>query len=304
MPTSQSPASEPQYNATVITHFGKELLIQTCDGERLRAVPRQNLPALATGDRIHYEPGETGHAVIDEVATRHGVLTRQSKNQEKLIAVNIDKVLIVCAAKPALKTGLIDRYLVACELAGLAATIVFNKIDLLNLTQLDEIKSQLSVYGEIGYPLLYVSAKTGSGIPELQDTLRAATSVLVGHSAVGKSSLIKALLPTANPRIGKISQATNKGRHTTTHSELFQLTDGGMIIDSPGIREFGLKTVNAQQLARGFREFVPYIEQCKFRDCTHTREPGCAIQQAVANGRISAARMESYRTILDSFKQN
>lgn len=301
MPTSQPPAPELQYNATVITHFGNELLIQTRHGERLRAIPRQNLPPLATGDHVHYEPAETGHAVIDEVAARHGILMRQSKNLEKLIAVNIDKVLIVCAAKPALKTGLIDRYLVACELAGLAAAIVFNKIDLLNAARLDEIKSQLAIYETIGYPVLYVSAKTGEGIPDLLNILHAATSVLVGHSAVGKSSLIKTLLPTSSPRIGKVSQATNKGQHTTTHSELYQLHDSGRIIDSPGIREFGLKTVDARQLAQGFREFAPFIDQCKFRDCTHTREPGCAVQQAVAEGRISSARIESYWAILDSF---
>jgi len=295
MPSPQLPAAEQPYNATVITHFGNELLIQTRDGERLRAVPRQHLPALASGDRIYYETGDAGESVITDLAPRHGVLSRVTKNQEKLIAVNIDKVLIVSAAKPALKTGLIDRYLVACELAGLSAMIVFNKIDLLDTVHLQEIKTVLSVYQHIGYSVHYVSAKTGECIPELLASLHGLTSVLVGHSAVGKSSLIKALLPSANPRIGKVSQATNKGQHTTTHTALYDLDNDSFIIDSPGIREFGLKTVDAQALAYGFREFIPFIEQCKFRDCTHTREPGCAIQQAVTNGN---------RTILDSFKQN
>jgi ribosome biogenesis GTPase len=302
MQTPNSPITEPRYNATVITHFGNEVLIQTAQGERLRAVPRQNLPALATGDRVHYMTNEIGHPIIDELATRHGVLTRYSKNQDKLIAVNIDKVLIVSAAKPSLKTGLIDRYLVACELADLAASIVFNKIDLLAAEQLDEIKSLLGLYQGIGYSVHYVSAKTGEGITALHQMLNAYTSVLVGHSAVGKSSLIKALIPSATPRIGQVSQATNKGQHTTTHTELYQLDHAGMIIDSPGIREFGLKTVEAQQLASGFREFTPYIAQCKFRDCTHTNEPGCAVLQAVADNAISRTRAESYRAILDSFK--
>ena len=305
MPNLLPSGSGPHYNATVITHFGNELLIQTQDGERLRAIPRQSLPALATGDRIHYEPGgDGGHAVIDEVATRHGILTRQTKHQEKLIAVNIDKVLIVSAAKPALKTGLIDRYLVACELAGLAASVVFNKIDLLDSAKRQVVKQTLAIYADIGYPVLYVSAKIGEGIAGLRATLLASTSILVGHSAVGKSSLIKALLPSTNPRIGNVSQASNKGQHTTTHTELYALDDGGMIIDSPGIREFGLKSIDAQQLAHGFREFIPFIEQCKFRNCTHTREPGCAVQQAVTDGKISCARAESYRAILDSFKSN
>lgn len=304
MPSSQPPSVERSYNAIVITHFGNEVLIQNLDGERLRAVPRQNLPALATGDRIHYETGDTGHAIIDAVATRHGILSRITKNQEKLIAVNIDKVLIVSAAKPAFKTGLIDRYLVACELAYLTATIVFNKIDLLDIAELQSVKETLTLYRDIGYPVLYVSAKTSSGIPELFHTLNACTSVLVGHSAVGKSSLIKALIPDAAPKIGHISQASNKGQHTTTHTELYRLSNEGMIIDSPGIREFGLKQMTPQLLAQGFREFIPYIEHCKFRDCTHTNEPGCAILQAVADGKVSKVRLGSYQAILDSLKQN
>jgi ribosome biogenesis GTPase len=173
---------------------------------------------------------------------------------------------------------------------------------LLDAAQLQRIKAALAVYADIGYPVLYVSAKSGDGIADLLHTLDASTSVLVGHSAVGKSSLIKSLIPGTTPRIGKVSEATHKGQHTTTHTELFQLGNGGLIIDSPGIREFGLKAVEATQLAQGFREFMPYIEQCKFRNCTHTNEPDCAIRQAVTDGKISAARVESYCAILESFQ--
>lgn len=303
MLSATPPATDPHYNGIVITHFGNEVLIQDQHGDRLRAVPRQNLPALATGDRIHFDTAETGLAIISELAPRHGVLSRLTKNQEKLVAVNIDKVLITCAAKPALKTGLIDRYLIACELAGLDAVIVFNKIDLLDAEQLQAIKAALAVYADIGYPVHYVSVKTGEGITALFNLLHTCTSVLVGHSAVGKSSLIKALVPGAAPRIGQVSQATNKGQHTTTHTELYQLDTAGVIIDSPGIREFGLKTVDAQQLAQGFREFSSYLEHCKFRNCTHTNEPGCAIRQAAAAGKISPTRLESYRAILAAFQE-
>lgn len=289
-----------QFNAIVISHFGNELLIQTRNGERMRAVPRQHLPPLASGDRIHYESGDTGEIVITQLAPRHGVLSRVTKNQEKLIAVNIDQVFIVSATKPALKTGLIDRYLVACELAKLSATIVFNKTDLLDEEHLQEVKTTLSVYKNIGYPVYFVSAKTEEGIPEILNALQHATSVLVGHSAVGKSSLIKALLPESNPRIGKVSHATNKGRHTTTHTELYSLDSDSFIIDSPGIREFGLGKVEAQQLALGFREFIPFIEQCKFRNCSHSNEPGCAIKLAEENGKISSQRLTSYHAILQS----
>jgi ribosome biogenesis GTPase len=148
----------------------------------------------------------------------------------------------------------------------------------------------------------YVSATTGEGIGELSTLLQTCTSVLVGHSGVGKSSLIKVLVPGALPRIGQISRAHDKGQHTTTHTELYQLGIAGVIIDSPGIREFGLKSVDAQQLAHGFREFTPYIDQCKFRNCTHTNDPGCAIRQAVEDGKISSARVQSYCAILESFQ--
>lgn len=299
---SNADGADARYNATVISHFGNEILFQTDNGERLRGVPRQSLPALATGDRIRYEPGDHSLAAISDVRPRHGILSRVSNNREKLIAVNIDKVLIVTAAKPALKTGLIDRYLVASELAGLDAVILFNKIDLLNAGQLQQVRDTLAVYASIDYPVLYLSAKTGEGIPALHQFLANSTSVLVGHSAVGKSSLIKSLVPESAPRIGQISGATQKGRHTTTHTELYQFDNGGMIIDSPGVREFGLKPLEPQQLARGFREFQPYLGQCKFRDCTHTGEPGCAIVQALKQGRLDGKRVESYRAILDSFK--
>lgn len=297
-----SPEADCRYNATVISHYGNEVLFQCDDGSRLRGVPRQSLPALATGDRIRYESADGGLAAIQEVSPRHGSLSRVTKHQEKLVAVNIDKVLIVSAAKPALKTGLIDRYLVACELAGLDAIIIFNKIDLLDAGQLQSIRDSLAIYAAIGYPVLYLSAKTGAGLSALQQLLGTSTSVLVGHSAVGKSSLIKALVPDSAPRIGQVSQATQKGRHTTTHTELYRLDKVGMIIDSPGVREFGLKPVAAQELAQGFREFRPYLGQCKFRDCTHTREPGCAVLQALEQGLLDSKRVDSYRAILDSFR--
>lgn len=291
------------FNATVISHFGNEILFLTATGERLRGIPRQHLPALATGDRIYYESMENGLAVISELAPRHGILTRNTRYQEKLVAVNIDQVLIVSASKPSLKTGLIDRYLVACELAGLRAVIVFNKVDLIDSDRLQEVNEQLSVFESIGYPVMYVSAKTGEGLDEFRQALANVTSVLVGHSAVGKSSLIKQLVPGSDPKIGGLSQV-NKGRHTTTHSELYPLGNGGLIIDSPGIREFGLKPVPAQRLAQGFRDFSPYLGHCRFRDCSHLNEPGCAILAAEKKGELDSRRMESYRNILAEFKNS
>lgn len=292
---------DPRYNATVISHYGNEILFLTNTGERLRGVPRQHLPPLATGDRIYYESDNNGLAIISNVAKRHGVLTRSIKNQDKLVAVNIDQVLIVSASRPLMKIGLIDRYLVASELAGLRAIIIFNKIDLLDKSALANVREQLALYNDIGYPVFYLSAKNDEGIDNFRQSLANNTSVLVGHSAVGKSSLIKALIPGSAPRIGDVSKS-NKGRHTTTHTELYDLPQHGIIIDSPGVREFGLKPVDAGQLAWGFREFQPYISHCRFRDCTHMHEPGCAINIALGNGNLSEERVMSYRNILTGFK--
>ena len=292
----------PTHTATVISHFGNEVLIEDDQGLRLRAVPRQNLPGLVTGDRIGFEHNQTGLAVITTLAERHGTLSRSVKsNDERVIATNIDQVAIVCAAKPTLRTGLIDRYLVASELAGLKPIIVFNKLDLLNEKKLQQTRGLLAVYEAIGYAVHYVSAVEHTHLRQLHEAFAGKTSILVGHSGVGKSSLISALIPDAQPRIGDVSSASNKGQHTTTHSELYRLPDGGHIIDSPGIREFGLRTVDAQTLASGFIEFRPYIGQCKFRNCTHRHEPGCAIHDAVTQGQISTARLHSYHAILESF---
>lgn len=303
MSMTSSAVAASRFNATVISHFGNEILFLTDNDERLRGIPRQHLPPLATGDRIRFEPEENGLAVISEVADRHGILTRNTKRQDKLVAVNIDRVLIVSASKPQMKTGLIDRYLVACELAGLQAVIVFNKIDLLDAAHLQAVKAQLAIYEAIGYPVFYLSAKNGEGIEIFSQSLAECNSVLVGHSAVGKSSLIRALIPGSTPKIGQLSQA-NKGRHTTTHTELYHLANQGIIIDSPGVREFGLKPTDAERLAQGFREFHPYLGQCRFRDCSHLNEPGCAITQAEQNGHLNNKRVESYRNLMAEFKNN
>ena len=290
-------------NAIVISNFGHEILIRDESGEDFRAVPRSQLPVLVSGDRVHWQLTQDNTAVIEELAPRHGVLSRSTKNNpDKIVVSNIDTVLIVCAIKPAFKTGLIDRYLVACELAGITPVIVVNKSDLLSEDKYDRVVNALAMYERIGYDIYYISTKEHSNIAQLRQSLLNTTAVLVGQSGVGKSSMIRSLVPDATPAIAGISAATNKGRHTTSNSTLYDIDPHTHIIDSPGIREFGLKPLSADELSHGFVEFRPFLGQCKFRDCTHHQEPGCAIAQAVKAGKIAKARWDSYQAIADSFR--
>ncbi len=290
------------HHGTVITNFGNEILLETDSGMRERAIAKQSLATLVTGDRVTWQRNEQGHASIYELHERHGVLARETKDrQQKIIVANVDVVLIVCTHKPMFKTGLIDRYLAACELAGISVWIVFNKTDVMPNDLQDQISTTFSRYEKIGYPVYYASAKTKTGFDTIMTALKGKTAVLVGQSGVGKSTIIKALIPSASPRIAAISEASNKGRHTTTHTEIYHLNDTTSLIDSPGIREFGLKSNDREILAEGFREFRPYIDACRFRDCRHTGEPACAIDIAVKEGKIDPARLESYRNILESF---
>jgi len=287
--------------ARVITHFGHEILISSYQGKRLRATVRKDVPALVSGDKVHWHLTENNDAVITELLERHGLLTRSTRfANSKPIAANIDLALVVCSHHPELRTGLIDRYLAACELAKIDAAIVFNKVDLLTDKELHEIKQQLSIYETIPYPVFYISAKQEDTLNDLKNTLKDKSSILVGQSGVGKSSIIRGLHPTANPKVADVSDKTNKGRHTTTHSELYNLNDNSFIIDSPGIREFGLDLDDPALLESGFKEFQALLGQCQFRDCMHISEPKCAIQKAVKAGSVSPQRWESYKSILDS----
>lgn len=292
-------------NATVISHFGNEILICDDSEQRHRATARQDIPPLVCGDKVIWQLTTFGDAVIVGLQERHGTLTRSTPfKASKLIAANVDIALVVCSHKPKLNTGLLDRYLAACELAGIEAHIVFNKTDTLKESISQQIKEQLTIYQAVGYPVHYISAKQMQGIDTLKQPLLGKTSVLVGQSGVGKSSIIRALIPTAKPKVAEVSNKSNQGRHTTTTSEFYTLDGHSYLIDSPGIREFGLGTVEPEQLASGFREFKPHLGQCRFRDCTHTNEPGCAVVTAMKKNEINESRLESYLNILSSLNDS
>lgn len=281
----------------VIASFGASLEIESREGRTLRCKLRQNLPLLVVGDRVIWQAsGETG--VVTARLERHSQLSRPDAQGElKALAANIDQILVVAAPAPLYSSDLINQYLAAAELTDVTPLLVFNKIDLIDQQNREAVEALLGVYRRIGYPVITASTKQEHGLDTLIAQLKGHTSVFVGQSGVGKSSLVQALLPEARINVGELSAQSGLGQHTTSTARLYHLPTGGQVIDSPGVREFRLWPMSRQQLAQGFIEFRPWLGQCKFRDCTHQHEPGCALQKALADGSISRLRIESYQKI-------
>lgn len=285
----------------VIAHFGKRLIVEDEKGIQHRCVPRRSLPPLVCGDQVSWQYSDPKSCAITELRPRSSLLSRpDSRGKQKSIAANIDQILIINAPVPAFNEGLLDRYLVAAEQTNIHPVIVINKTDLFNKKDKQEYQQRLHVYKQIGYQVLFTSAQEDSAFHSLEECLSHKTSILVGQSGVGKSSLLNRLLPDVNAKVGEISEATGKGQHTTTTARLYHLPRSGVLIDSPGIREFGLWEIQPKQLAAGFIEFNDFIHHCRFRDCMHKNEPGCAVIAGVENGEISEKRHQSYLRILDS----
>ena len=280
----------------------KQLIYPTAHSASLRHRVQEvreldHVDPVAIGDRVRYVDAGDGSGMITAVLPRRNKLSRPASQRafEQVIVSNADMVLpVFAAASPTPKWGLLDRYLVTAEAADLPSLIVINKLDLAwkNPT-LDE---ELEIYRRIGYSVLLVSAATGEGIEELKLALQGKLSVMVGKSGVGKTSLLNAIQPGLGLRVKAVSQGEQgKGRHTTTHLEMFKLDLDGALVDTPGMREFGLWNIAGEELAYLFREMADYVGQCKFGlGCQHDREPGCAIRKAVMAGEISPHRYKSY----------
>lgn len=297
-----------EQNGLVIAHFGVQVEVEALQGELagqvFRCHLRANLPSLVTGDRVVWRAGNQGVGVIVAQQPRHTELCRpDTRGQLKPVAANVDLIVIVFAPLPEPHANLIDRYLIAAEHAGIRPLLLLNKADLIDAANETALNRLLGVYRQLGYSILEVSAHQGAGMQALQALLDDHISVFVGQSGVGKSSLVNSLLPEVETRVGPLSELTGKGTHTTTTARLFHFPGGGDLIDSPGIREFGLGHVSREDVEAGFIEFRDLLGHCRFRDCKHDREPGCALLQALEEGKVQPQRMNSYRHILASLPQ-
>jgi len=289
--------SNRESNGLVVSRFGNQVEIEDNEGALYRCHIRRSLQDLVSGDRVlwkkEFSSDSKVSGVVTKICERSTVLKRNIRYEGlKPIAANLDRVFVVTAPEPAFSSRILDRYLVAIELENIEAVIVLNKID--RLADYPELEQQLKMYTDIGYNVLQISAQNSIGLEALKETLESHLSVLVGQSGVGKSSIINSLLPDEDTSVSELSETSGLGTHTTTVSKLYHLSSGGHLIDSPGIREFTLGHINKSDLAYGFREFLSLIGQCKFRDCTHRIEPGCAIIKAAKSGDIHPSRLESY----------
>ncbi|MGB1158283.1 MAG: small ribosomal subunit biogenesis GTPase RsgA [Porticoccaceae bacterium] len=291
-------------SGTVITNFGAHVDIEGDQapfrGTVVRCFKRGNMEHLVSGDRVVWQPAEASGVVISREPRRSELLRPDRRGKLRPVAANIDRIGVVFAPRPAPQSNLIDRYLVAAENHHITPFLVLNKTDLTTEENRAAIEQLVETYKFVGYQVICVSATTGEGVASLSNYLSQHTSILVGQSGVGKSSLINRLQPDNHSSVGALSESNDEGTHTTTASKLVHLDNGGMLIDTPGIREFGLNHLDPQSIIEGFVDFRPYLNQCKYRDCQHHKEPGCALLAAVEQGSVSPQRLHSYRQILES----
>lgn len=273
---------------------------------RLKGIRSTN--PVAVGDHVDIIRNQEGTAFISHICDRRNYIIRKSQNlskQSHIIAANVDQAfLVVTVNHPQTSTMFIDRFLASAEAYRVPVVLVFNKTDLLSDDELHYQEMMMTLYRTIGYQCLSLSAATGEGFDVLPDLLRDKITLLSGNSGVGKSTFINRLLPGVNLRTAEISDAHNTGMHTTTFSEMLPLPDGGYIIDTPGIKGFGTFDMEPEELTSYFREIFHFSKDCRFSNCTHTHEPGCAVLRALDEHYIAASRYQSYLSMLDDKDEN
>lgn len=287
----------------VISHYGKAAAVETPEGLLVRCTLRRNMPTLTCGDRVIWEPSTAGQGVITALQPRLSLLQRpDARGHLRPVAANIDQIAVIIAPRPEPSEELLDCYLVAIEAIEVAALVVINKVDLMTAAELAAWDERLALYSRMGYPIIHTSTQQADGLTALTRIMAGHINLLVGQSGVGKSSLIKTLLPERAIQIQALSARTGLGAHTTSVSTLYHLPGGGDLIDSPGVRSFEPPPLDAGRLAWCFREFRPFLSRCRFANCTHTAEPACAIHAAVDQGDIHPRRLRSYQILYNNFQ--
>ncbi len=290
-------------HGTIIAAHGRHYLAEV-DGAKVQCVTRGKKTNVAVGDRVSLKMTSNDQAVIEAIEERHTLLYRSDQYKSKLLAANLTQLFIVVATEPGFADDLISRALVASDAAGIKAHLILNKVDVAEL--LPKARERLLAYSALGYPVIEVSARAAPdhAVATLAPLLAGQSSILIGQSGMGKSSLVNLLVPDADIAVREISAALDTGKHTTTFTRLYRLADGqSTIIDSPGFQEFGLYHLTEGMIERAFREFVPYLGGCKFYNCRHLIEPQCAILDAVREGKIAQHRHTLYGQLLHESAQ-
>ena len=287
---------------TIIAAHGRHYLAQVGE-EKLQCVTRGKKSDVAVGDQVNLKRTSRNQAVIESIAERKTLLYRSDQYKSKLLAANVTQLFIVVATEPGFTDDLISRALVAAESAGVDAHIILNKTDI--EAALPRTRQRLEVYRKLGYPVHEVSAQAQPDATRaaFMPLLQGQTTILIGQSGMGKSSIINLIVPDADIAVREISAALDTGKHTTTFTRLYVMADDTAIIDSPGFQEFGLYQLSEGMLERAFREFAPYLGKCKFYNCHHLTEPGCAVLAAVETGEIATMRHQLYVQLLHESSQ-
>ena len=295
-------SKDTQLTGTIIAAHGRHYLADV-DGAKFQCVTRGKKTNVAVGDVVHLVQTSNDQAVIEKIAERTTLLYRSDQYKSKLLAANISRLFIVVATEPGFADDLVSRALVAAEAAGIEAHLILNKTDVGEL--LPRARERAGVYAALGYPVHEVSARANPehALATLQPLLAGQSSIFIGQSGMGKSSLINLLVPDADIAVREISAALDTGKHTTTFTRLYWLPDGSAIIDSPGFQEFGLYHLSEGMLERAFVEFKPYLGGCKYYNCRHLAEPQCAVLTALAEGKIAKHRHELYGQLLHESAQ-